>query len=267
MKYLILILLPGLLFTKKTPASLCIAHRGDNKYHLENSKKSIQSAIDKKSDGIEIDIRHTKDGFPILYHDKKLKRLITNKPNKECPIGKKIKSLKRDLILNNCQLQDGQRILELSDYFEINKYNTLTFLEFKDIPSKFSLDLINEKINKKQNIKIISFKGKALRITYKYLKKEQPKLSDLKDKFLKLYYFRIPFRPKWVPNMPVKGPGSFEKRLNKMKKFNTFGIWVLDLDNWISMALDAKVKFITTNDPGLCIDLKNDLLESPKLHL
>ena len=82
MKLLILSSLLFFSYIKISHSSLCIAHRGDNKYHLENSKNSIQSAIDKNSDGIEIDIRHTKDGFPILYHDKKLRRLIKNKPKK-----------------------------------------------------------------------------------------------------------------------------------------------------------------------------------------
>ena len=266
MKFLTICSLLNLFYLKSAYSSLCIAHRGDNKYHLENSEKSIQSAIDKKSDGIEIDIRHTKDGFPILYHDKKLKRLIKSKPQKNCPVGKKIKSVKKDVILNNCQYQDGQRILELNDYFKLNKNNTLTFLEYKDIPSSKSLSILLGYIEKNSSIKIISFKSKILKIIYKYLKTKQPMQSDLKDQFLKLYYFRIPFHPKWIPNIPVKGPGSFEKRLRRMKKLDTFGIWVLDVDTWIKEAFLADVKFITTNDPHLCLSIK-DKQESAKLSI
>ena len=42
----------------------CIAHRGNNKYFLENSIASVKSkAGEMNADGIEIDIRHTKDGL------------------------------------------------------------------------------------------------------------------------------------------------------------------------------------------------------------
>ena len=46
-----------------------IAHRGASGYYTDNSYDAIYSAIDMKSDIIEIDIRLTKDDILILNHD------------------------------------------------------------------------------------------------------------------------------------------------------------------------------------------------------
>ena len=53
---------------------LRIAHRGASAYALENSLESIRVAANLGADMVEIDIRATADGFPIVIHDSSLKR-------------------------------------------------------------------------------------------------------------------------------------------------------------------------------------------------
>ena len=56
-----------------------IAHRGASKLACENTLKAIKKAIHHKADGVEIDLRLTKDKQVVVYHDKKLNRLTKSK--------------------------------------------------------------------------------------------------------------------------------------------------------------------------------------------
>ncbi len=77
----------GLIKESKIPVELfnypsIIAHRGASKSAPENTLAAIDKAIIQGTDIIEIDIRFTKDGIPILLHDSKLGRTTNDKENK-----------------------------------------------------------------------------------------------------------------------------------------------------------------------------------------
>ncbi|MFE6622925.1 glycerophosphodiester phosphodiesterase [Streptomyces sp. NPDC057740] len=52
-----------------------VAHRGDPYRVRENTLDSLRSALRRGADAVEIDVRLTKDGVPVLLHDETLKRL------------------------------------------------------------------------------------------------------------------------------------------------------------------------------------------------
>ncbi|SMF82938.1 glycerophosphodiester phosphodiesterase [Streptomyces sp. Amel2xC10] len=52
-----------------------VAHRGDPYRFRENTTDSLRSALDRGADAVEIDVRLTRDGVPVLLHDATLKRL------------------------------------------------------------------------------------------------------------------------------------------------------------------------------------------------
>lgn len=52
-----------------------VAHRGDPYRVRENTLPSIRSALERGADAVEIDVRVTRDGVPVLLHDATLKRL------------------------------------------------------------------------------------------------------------------------------------------------------------------------------------------------
>lgn len=54
---------------------LAVAHRGDPYRHRENTLPSLRSAVLAGADAVEIDVRATRDGVPVLLHDTTLKRL------------------------------------------------------------------------------------------------------------------------------------------------------------------------------------------------
>jgi len=54
-----------------------IAHRGASGHRLENTSASFKKALRLKTDGVEFDVRFTKDKKIVVIHDKNLKR-VTN---------------------------------------------------------------------------------------------------------------------------------------------------------------------------------------------
>ncbi|MER7566690.1 glycerophosphodiester phosphodiesterase [Streptomyces sp. NPDC097941] len=52
-----------------------VAHRGDPYRVRENTIDSLRSALDRGADAVEIDVRLTRDGVPVLLHDDTLKRV------------------------------------------------------------------------------------------------------------------------------------------------------------------------------------------------
>ncbi|MEV7287466.1 glycerophosphodiester phosphodiesterase [Streptomyces sp. NPDC093252] len=52
-----------------------VAHRGDPYRFRENTLDSVRSALRRGADAVEIDVRLTRDGVPVLLHDETLNRL------------------------------------------------------------------------------------------------------------------------------------------------------------------------------------------------
>ncbi|MFE0464740.1 glycerophosphodiester phosphodiesterase [Kitasatospora sp. NPDC058965] len=54
---------------------LAVAHRGDPYRHRENTLPSVAAAFAAGADAVEVDVQLTRDGVPVLLHDRTLKRL------------------------------------------------------------------------------------------------------------------------------------------------------------------------------------------------
>ncbi|GAB4215115.1 MAG: glycerophosphodiester phosphodiesterase family protein [Synechococcales cyanobacterium] len=49
--------------------TLIIAHRGDHRHAEENTLEAFASALHTGADMIELDVRRTQDGIPVIFHD------------------------------------------------------------------------------------------------------------------------------------------------------------------------------------------------------
>ncbi|MFE3590288.1 glycerophosphodiester phosphodiesterase [Streptomyces niveus] len=56
-------------------AVVAVGHRGDPYRVRENTLPSVRSAVERGADAVEIDVRVTRDGVPVLLHDSSLGRL------------------------------------------------------------------------------------------------------------------------------------------------------------------------------------------------
>ena len=58
------------------PRTLRLAHRGDHRRHAENTIPAFLAALDVPAcDGLEFDVRLSKDGVPVVLHDATLERV------------------------------------------------------------------------------------------------------------------------------------------------------------------------------------------------
>ena len=61
------------------PWPLVVAHRGDSTHMPENTVPAVERAIDIGVDMVEVDVRLTKDGVPILIHSARLEHTTTGR--------------------------------------------------------------------------------------------------------------------------------------------------------------------------------------------
>jgi glycerophosphoryl diester phosphodiesterase len=231
----------------------CIAHRGDNVNFLENSMEAIESAYNLGSDGIEFDIHHTKDDVAIVMHDKDLKRVSKSKPGMNCPLNEKISKLDYQVIKENCLLQNDEEIPTLEEVlFYLQEKPVLKFLEFKDLPSEKTLELVEYYFEFEPDlVTFISFEKKALELAHA---KMAESVFWTKTKYLQLYKVF----PKKSGPYGVNLNHMFMSLLTKSHFQKEVGVWTVDKPSRMKDVFKKGIHYLTTNDPTTCLDLKND---------
>ncbi len=112
-----------------------VAHRGFSGIYPENTMLSFKKAVEYGVDIVELDVRLTKDGTPIVFHDKSLKRLVGKPGLISDYVFKELSSFKID----------GEKILSLSEALEYLVDHVGVFIEVKeDEAIKPIMDLIRE---------------------------------------------------------------------------------------------------------------------------
>lgn len=99
-----------------------IAHRGDTKAALENTLPAVDSALKLGVDGIEVDLRITRDGHVVVFHDDDLQRLAGRPEGIE------------DLGLSDIRkvfLKSGALIPTLEELLDLTRDRCLLNLELK----------------------------------------------------------------------------------------------------------------------------------------
>ncbi|TNF30905.1 MAG: hypothetical protein EP319_03785 [Deltaproteobacteria bacterium] len=235
-------------------ASNCIAHRGNNHLYLENSHRAIMSAVEVAADGVEFDVRHTKDGFPILMHDKDMDRTATHKEDKKCNLKADVSELMLSEILENCQLKNGEEIPLLEDVLrDLEPHDLFVFIELKDKPQTKTFEVIETYMaSHPGRVRIISFK-------YKFIKLIR-KLSDPSG-------FWKEIKTMWITKVFGWTRRSDGADVNHLFRLNLWlqrlrgketAVWTVDSEKRLTKLLKAKIDFITTNRPELCLDLKKN---------
>ena len=98
------------------------AHRGYSAKYPENTLLAFEKAWEAGADGIELDVRATKDGQLVVFHDADLKRLFG--------VDKKIENLEY------CEFREfeieGQKVPTLEEVLSALPENGLLIVEIKD---------------------------------------------------------------------------------------------------------------------------------------
>ena len=113
-----------------------IAHRGASAYAQENSLAAFHKAAELGADMVEVDVRFTADGIPVIAHDENLKRvygvdgLVGDYTLEE--LGK-ITPADREPLVTFDQLVETCRELQIGLYLDIKQLNSKTAGRMFDI--------------------------------------------------------------------------------------------------------------------------------------
>ncbi|MCL5423339.1 MAG: glycerophosphodiester phosphodiesterase [Nitrospirae bacterium] len=130
---------------------LKVGHRGARAYEIENTLDSFRKAMELGANAVELDVRKSKDGKPIISHDENLKKVF----------GKDV--LVNGATLSELKQMTGNKILALEEalHFLHGKVEKI-LVELKEVGyEKKVLDMIRkEKLE--DRVIIVSFLEEAL---------------------------------------------------------------------------------------------------------
>lgn len=128
------------------------SHRGESKYAPENTMSAFYLAYLLNSDGIECDIRKTKDNELVIIHDKTINRTSNGAGN----VSEYILSELRKFNFGNKKYND-EKIMTLDEFLKnFSNKNIQLFLEVKDKDCEELIWSVISRYNLK-NITILSF--------------------------------------------------------------------------------------------------------------
>lgn len=132
---------------------IIVAHRGASGYEPENTLRSVRKALEMRVDAVEIDVRLSKDGVPVVIHDETVDR-TTNGSGRVSDMT--LKELKR------LDAGAGEQIPLLEEILEVVKDHAPLFAEVKELKAvKPSLEVVKKK-GMLDNVLFISFYSDAL---------------------------------------------------------------------------------------------------------
>ena len=140
-----------------------IAHRGASGYKPENTAKSYEKAIELNADMIEFDVRESLDGHLVVMHDETVDRTTD---------GSGLVAMKTLSDLKELDAGEGERIPTVEEVLELGKDRTKFVLELKQDGVEDKVISLLNKYDLLEDVFIVSFKPKRLRM----IKELEPKL-------------------------------------------------------------------------------------------
>lgn len=104
---------------------LIIAHRGASAEQPENTLASFRRALALEVDGIELDVRVTRDGVPVVFHDAALRRLTGTAGRVAGKTWAELRSLR---------VRSREPIPRLTDVLHLTRGLTVVQIELKSGP-------------------------------------------------------------------------------------------------------------------------------------
>ncbi|MBI4739089.1 hypothetical protein HY772_06025 [Candidatus Woesearchaeota archaeon] len=216
---------------------LVVGHRGCAGLEPENTIRGFKRAAKLGCDAIEMDIRLTKDGVPVIMHDTTLDR-TTN--------GKGWLAEKTLAQLKNVRCADGKPVPTLQDVIDAVGDKTFLVLELKDEGTAQPVLETLKQNCVSRNVELSSFWHRELLLA----KKLDPKIST------GVIISGCPIRPDEIARKASAGRmhachwyinKGFVNALHEKKIF--VDAWVVDEEPWISRAASFGVDAITSNRP------------------
>ena len=246
---------------------LIIAHRGDPSGAPENTLAAFRRALAIGADGIELDVRLTRDGQLVVFHDRRLNRTSNGHgPVDHYPLAE-LRSL--DVGSWFSPAFKGESPPTLDEVFEALPRDYLINVEMKVIIK--GIKLIAQRVaetirrhQRRESTLVASFNPIALY----YLRQIEPRIAR---GYIWSKYHPYPIRARWFS--PLVRPHWFDPANDSYKpklhhRFHQQGKRVLawdvdfggDLNQMAALRLDA----VVTDDPSALIRRKQELAQRPE---
>ncbi len=199
----------------------------------ENSIGIIKKTAEFGSTGIEIDVRLTKDGVPILYHDNTLN---TREVQKSGLLGP-IENYTFEQLSTFVRLKDGEKIPTLRDALKTVVFQTP--LSFVWLDTKYTGSIIEVRAIQKEYLEIAAAAGRQLEIVIglptddaynEFLKLPQyqsvPSLSEQSPELVQNINARV-----WAPRFTLGTQNELVKQVHAKGKLAF--VWTLDVPGYI----------------------------------
>ena len=257
---------------------LIIAHRGASIHAPENTFAAFGKAIEAGAEGIEFDVRLSKDGIPVVFHDSTLKRLafqegdvirLTYEQLREYDVGSWFNRKYPEF--SNPKFA-REKIPSLESLFEFLKdYRGLLYIELKCKKREIEplVEAVCKLINKtkpQSRIVLKSFKHKALALA-KVAMPELYTASLFAPKILNVLNKKKHLLKKAEDCLSNEISLHFSLATRKLvRRAQNQGlpttIWTADNPRWVKRAANIGINAIITNDPASLLKKRNDIFPS-----
>jgi glycerophosphoryl diester phosphodiesterase len=130
-----------------------VAHRGASGYEPENTLRAVRRALEMGVDAVEVDVRLSRDGVPVVIHDEAVDR-TTN--GRGLVRGMSVEELRR------LDAGKGERVPLLSEVLEEVKGRCVLFAELKEVDAAEPALKLVEAAGMLDSVLFISFEQEAL---------------------------------------------------------------------------------------------------------
>jgi glycerophosphoryl diester phosphodiesterase len=130
-----------------------VAHRGASGYEPENTLRAVRRALETGVDAVEVDVRLSRDGVPVVIHDETVDRTTNGR------------GLVRSMSVEELRRLDagkGERIPLLSEVLEEVKGRCVLFAELKEVEAAEPALKLVEAAGMLDSVLFISFEQEAL---------------------------------------------------------------------------------------------------------
>ena len=217
---------------------LIIGHRGASAVAPENTLAAFKAAIAAGADGIEFDVRLSRDGVPVVIHDETLYRTSG------------VRRRVGEMTVNELNQFDVPSLAQVFELFESN--DLILYLEMKEVDVAEECCQLIEQHRLKDRVIFECFEHSALKIiksidpTFKIAPLFQPPASSILKRALAVDADEIALHHR-LTNKQFVG-----KARDAGLKVVT---WTVDDPAWIERAQEFDVHALITNDPAALIQL------------
>lgn len=250
----------------KSEKPLIIAHRGASAFAPENTFAAFKRAIADGADGIEFDVRLSKDNIPVVFHDSDLRRLariktrvadLTAAELSEIDVGgwfNKAFSKRAD------ERFSAERIPLFADLLSfLSDYKGLVYVELKGRDAAMpalvkAVGGLIEQTDLLPNVIVKSFKLQALKTVKQFLPEVrtaalfEPKILTLLRKKKRILEQA---RRCHADEVSIHYSLATEKFVRRARENNfSVVIWTANNPAWVKRALNFGINAVITNKPA-----------------